>query len=156
MRQVVPAAAAQRVKEATALAREGKLKEALVNADDAVSFEPKWEDGHATRGMILSLLNRHKDAAESFGAAIALRPDEARYHNGRGNAHLALRQFGEARTDYLEAVRLDPNDLAPYIPLAICHHALGDTELESQVLTRYAALGGTVPDNYDEVASTTQ
>jgi tetratricopeptide (TPR) repeat protein len=156
MREAVPVAAAQRVNEANALARQGRYAEALMRADDAVSFEPLWGDGHATRGRVLCMLGRWEEAADSFGTAIRLRPDQAAYYNGRGNALFGLHRFVEARTDYLEAVRLAPDDLAPYIPLAICHHALGEADLESGTLSRFTELGGVLPDDYDAAAATTE
>jgi predicted O-linked N-acetylglucosamine transferase (SPINDLY family) len=56
-------------------AENGGLDEAAELLRQAARFSPKSADIHANLGRVLSLLNRHRDALQSYEKALALNPD---------------------------------------------------------------------------------
>ena len=60
------------------------------------------------RGDILAAAGRREAAVESYGRAIALRPDSVDCLFNRAHHLFGLRRFEEAATDYAAVVRLDP------------------------------------------------
>ncbi len=101
-------------------------KEALTDAAAALALRPLWPELHYDRGTWLIETPRPAEAVEEFYAAgrqylaakdpkeaaasfeqvLALNPDDAGAHAGRGQARFALQDFRGALEDMQEAVRL--------------------------------------------------
>ena len=63
---------------------------------------------HYNRANVLRRLNRHADALDSYGRALALRPDFGGARNNRGATLMDLQRHIEAVEDYDRAIALDP------------------------------------------------
>ncbi|HEY2250230.1 MAG TPA: tetratricopeptide repeat protein, partial [Planctomycetaceae bacterium] len=83
---------------------------------------------HAGAAWLLGALaldeGRTEEAMLFFQHAAAREPDDARFHNGLGEAYRALGRWPDAIACFEAAVRIDPS-------LAAAHHALGLTRLET-------------------------
>jgi Flp pilus assembly protein TadD len=87
--------------------KQGKIAEALVALNRAVSLDPKEFEAHWALGRALALKERYAEAVESFQKAVALAP-------GRSDAHyqlgLALKRLGrteEANREFAIVERLN-------------------------------------------------
>ena len=76
-------------------------------------------------GLIRERAGDHAGAAESFRAAIALRP-EAAYYRGAGRALRLAARLDEAAVELQEALRLIPADPRAHMEMALVLEAKGD------------------------------
>jgi tetratricopeptide (TPR) repeat protein len=67
-------------------------------------------------------------ALEAFGQLVGLRPHDARARVGRGMAHEALGDFGQAVADYSEAIRLEGGGAGAYALRGRAHQRQGRTD----------------------------
>jgi len=89
------------------LVKAGKVDEALVVLNKAVSLDPKEFEAHWALGRALSLKERFTEAVEEFQKAIALIPSRSDAHYQLG---LALRKLGrteEANREFAIVERLN-------------------------------------------------
>jgi tetratricopeptide (TPR) repeat protein len=67
-------AARNRVNEAAALARAGRLGEALSAIDASILLDPFFAPAHHNRGVVLAMMGRDREALASLDRAIRLDP----------------------------------------------------------------------------------
>ena len=79
-------------------------------------------------------------AAELFGRAVEIQPDDPDYRTNYGQALLRMGQHDDARRQLEQAIRLNPNRARPYEPLAQVMLAEGDTLGAIGALERVIAL----------------
>ena len=122
------------------LAGRGEDVEAAVHFSAAAALRPEWALAHARHAECLQAVGRLREAREAYGAALALKPNDAR---GEFNCGVAAREMGDARAaaNHFERVaRLqsadEPHKGAPsaasaYFNMALMHRQLGaDDEAE--------------------------
>jgi tetratricopeptide (TPR) repeat protein len=101
---------------AAAAQRQGEL-DVLTNVEeDAVSGAPKNYDNHVR--LAFSYLfesesgrDRTQDARDELNAAVALDPDRPSAHVGLGIMRFEERSANRSKTEFLAALRTDPNDV---------------------------------------------
>ena len=81
-----------------------KLYRALTQIFKRRNSHRAWGD----RGWALSRLERHDEALEAVNQAIALKPEEASYHNNKGISLAELNRHDEALEAYNQAIALEP------------------------------------------------
>ena len=86
----------------------GRMDQAIVSLDGALTLDPNLAQAHLNRGMVLVRLNRQDEALEAFGQALALQPRYPEALSSRGLAHKMLGRFAEARKDFDAALAIDP------------------------------------------------
>ena len=89
------------------LVKQGKLDEALMALQRAVSLDPKEFEAHWALGRALALKERYADALQSFQTAVSLAPNRSDAHYQLG---LALRRLGrteEANREFAIVERLN-------------------------------------------------
>jgi serine/threonine protein kinase/Flp pilus assembly protein TadD len=100
----------------------------------ALELAPKLADAHASRGLALSLQNRHQEAAEAFKTAIRLDPQlfEAHYFYARNCWQQG--KLEEAAEHFKEAMKVRPEDFQAPSLLGSIYHGLDrqDDALEYQ------------------------
>lgn len=110
--------------------------EALGQASDSAKARARkaYEDGvgRVERGD-------YGGALRLLTEAVKLEPTLAIAFTARGSAHLGLRQFQEAATDYQFALRLDPSLASPLFGLAETSLAQGRPEEAASYYQRYAS-----------------
>jgi tetratricopeptide (TPR) repeat protein len=94
-----------------ALARAGRMTEALAAFDEAQRIAPRDAALHVHRGLVLKELGRFEDAAAAFGRAAELQPGLVAATANRGSALLVLRRFEEALGCFEQVLRVDPGSV---------------------------------------------
>lgn len=102
-----------------ALAREGRLDEALAASREAARLAPASPEMLYNLGSSLLEMNRPAEAVTAFNEALRLRPDYPEAHCNLGAAHLALRHGREAFAHLQTALQLRPD-------YADAHYNLGN------------------------------
>jgi non-specific serine/threonine protein kinase len=94
----------------------------------ALELDPDLAEAHASRGMVLSLSNKHEQAAEHFEKAIALNPKlyEAYYFYAR--ASVAQGKHLKAARLYEQAIEVRPEDYQASLLLPQVYRSLGRLE----------------------------
>ena len=92
-----------------ALARQGKIDEAVVHFTEAVRFNPNDIDAHYSLGQAKARRGQPDEAIRHFTTVIQLKPDHSQAHGYLGSIMLAGGKLQEAAVHLSEAVRLDPN-----------------------------------------------
>ncbi|MDA1044630.1 MAG: tetratricopeptide repeat protein [Verrucomicrobia bacterium] len=88
----------------------GHRKEALDSIDRAIALEPEYSVYHATRAMVLTVLDRGKEALVCAETAIQLDPDSAFARTAKARAYLVLERWAKAEASAREALALDSDD----------------------------------------------
>ncbi|MHC4115915.1 MAG: tetratricopeptide repeat protein [Planctomycetota bacterium] len=100
-----------------ALARQGKVDEAIKHFSEAVRLDPRDVDAHYSLGQAKARRQKYRDAIGHFQAVLRLKPDHAQAHGYMGSLLFAGGMLDEAGVHLYEAVRLDPNYADAYYNL---------------------------------------
>jgi len=114
-----------------AMARQGKLDEAIRHFTEAVRLNPGDIDAHYSLGQAMARQGKPDEAIRHFSAVLRLKPDHAEAHGYIGSIMFAGGMLKEAALHLSEAVRLDPN-------YADAHYNLG------QVMFRQGKFDATI------------
>jgi len=93
----------------TALAREGKIGEALTHYAESLRLEPANANAHFNLGVALDQPGRSREALAHYAEALRFKPNHAAAHNNLGAMLDQLGRSAEAKNHYLEAVRFKPD-----------------------------------------------
>lgn len=102
-----------------ALARAGKLPEALAELEKAAKLEPRNPKVHNLSGVVLSQLGRLNEANEAYNRALALAPDFYPARKNRASNAFLLREFQFAAAEFAVLARLRPKDHVPRLFLGL-------------------------------------
>jgi tetratricopeptide (TPR) repeat protein len=94
-------------------------------ADRAIALAPDTMRAYWAKSVYLFVSHRADEALRTADAGLAVNPNYAPLYGARSTSKSALGQFGEAKSDAQQAIRLSPRD--PLIGLS--HIRLGDAEL---------------------------
>ncbi len=89
----------------------GNLQEAELSLRKAIEIKPDLANAHSNLGNILNDLGKLKEAELSTRKAIELNPGFAEAHSNLGNILKSQGKSQEAKEEFIEAQRLDPNNL---------------------------------------------
>ena len=92
-----------------ALARQGKLDEAIRYFSEAIKLEPGYVDAHYSLGQAIARKGKFNEAIRHFSAVLRFQPDHAEAHGYLGSLLLAGGMLNEATAHLSEAIRIDPN-----------------------------------------------
>jgi tetratricopeptide (TPR) repeat protein len=92
-----------------ALARQGKLDEAIRHFSEAIKLEPGYVDAHYSLGQAMAHKNNFNEAIRHFSEVLRFQPDHTEAHGYLGSLLLAGGKLKEATVHLSEAIRLDPN-----------------------------------------------
>ena len=119
---------------------QGRIKEALLDFNDALRLDPKRYRAIHNRGVLAAQAGRFADAFDDFNKTIELNPEYAKAYSNRGALYVQAGEMQKASADYRQAIALDPD-------LAVAHkgrgrvcHLLGQFELALQHLDAAARL----------------
>jgi tetratricopeptide (TPR) repeat protein len=91
-----------------ALARQGKLAEAIEHFRRALAMMPDFAEGQYNWGHALAQQGRLAEAIERYREALAIRPDYPEAHYNWGHALAQQGRLAEAIEHYREALRIRP------------------------------------------------
>ncbi len=95
---------------------------------------------HWKTGEKLLAKNRTKQALYQFNEAIRLERN-FNYYNSRGLTYLRLGDSKHAVEDFMEATRLEPDDVVAYYNLVQVYTLEGEEKAAHQLIKRFQALG---------------
>jgi len=109
----------------------------------AVRENPQFVEARTRHGNVLSLLGRHRDAAEELRlAAAAAQGPELRYYAELflGHAEESVGNSSAARSHYQQASMLYPKAQSPLLALALLARQLGDRTAAQDAMQQVLAL----------------
>ncbi len=111
-----------------ALAKEGKLNEAIRHYSEALRIKQNYALAHNNLGVALRLQGRLDEAIRHHSEALRIKPDFAKAHNNLGIALSRQGKMKEAIDHYSEALRIDPNYSEAHNNLGIVLDTQGEWE----------------------------
>jgi predicted O-linked N-acetylglucosamine transferase (SPINDLY family) len=122
-----------------ALRQKGELAEAITALRQAVMAQPNIPDGHYALGSALFAAG-DPQAAQEFGATIALRPDFAPAHSALANTQCAAKEWARAAGTFRQAVVLRPDFAEAYSGLGNALSNLGQMDSAISAFRRAISL----------------
>jgi tetratricopeptide (TPR) repeat protein len=119
-----------------ALARAGRLPEAVPEYEAALRLKPAYAEAHNNLGNALAHAGREAEARVHYEAALRANPRFGDAHYNLADALMAAGEPGPAATHYAEAVRLQPDPMRAQAGLAM---ALSATGRAREALPHFAA-----------------
>ena len=117
------------------------FKEAISNAERAISIAPSASDGHRSMGHILTWYGKPEQGIMQIKEAIRLDPHlekDARINAILANAYFSMGQYERAIDYFMKSFELNANLYAPFSPLLAASYALsGNMNDASDTLTDY-------------------
>lgn len=128
---------------AIAFARQDQLVKAERGMLKAIKEDPKCEEAHGARGILLSLMGKSDEALEAFGAGLAELPESAVLYSLRGVEHGQRGDVTQAEADFTKARSADTSRALPFYFMALCQEHQGR---DSIAIKSYERLLGAMPD----------
>ncbi len=100
---------------------------ALAHFKDALKIDPAFLDAHISRGLVLYRRGEYADAEKEFKATLKIKSDPI-VHNNLGLVYIKQNRLALARSEYLVAIKADPNHLEARVNLAALHLKQGFPE----------------------------
>jgi tetratricopeptide (TPR) repeat protein len=104
----VPSVIQQKLQQAFALLRQGRLSEAKAIYESILKQKPNHFDALHLLGLIASRTENLHQAEKLIGKAIKVNPNDSDAYFNRGNVLMDLRRLDEALADYDKAIALKP------------------------------------------------
>jgi len=122
---------------------------AIEKLELALEYKPGWGIAHASLANLLMNLDDPEAAIEHFEGALAESPDDPDLHNDYGVALYKTGLNEEARVQYLEASRLQPQFFRPHVNLGNLDFDGGD---DAAALGHYEQAQELAPDRAEPIA----
>jgi tetratricopeptide (TPR) repeat protein len=134
-----------------ALARQGRLAEALANYQEAIRINPSLVLAHNNLGNLLNNTGKLEEALVEYRKAVQLDPSLPVVHNGIGIVLVELGRFDETMNEFTNAARLDPTYPWPYFQMG---KALLKQGRDGEALDKFREALRLVPNNSQILAYT--
>jgi Flp pilus assembly protein TadD len=108
-----------------ALARKGRLSEAMVQFAQALQIKADDAEAHNNLGLALFQTGRAAEATEQYEQALQINPDYADAHYNLANALLQADHFPEAIEQYQQALRINPDYVGAHNNLGVALYRTG-------------------------------
>jgi Tfp pilus assembly protein PilF len=125
---------------AQALAKSGKVEEALAEFDKAITIDPHHAEALYNRGLLYQRERQHQLAIDDFSSANGLTPQRAEPLLARAISYLAMDKFKEAAADLDEAVQADPQNVLAWTTRGQAYERLGDKDKAKASYSRALAI----------------
>jgi len=102
-----------------ALARTGKVEEAIAHYEQALQIEPDLAEVHYNLGTALAQVYRVPEAIAQYEQALRIKPDYAGAHSSLGVVLAGLGKSEDAIKQYQDALRIEPDNAAAHYNLGI-------------------------------------
>jgi tetratricopeptide (TPR) repeat protein len=129
---------------ALALARLGKLREAIERLSRAVALAPQSADLNADLGRVYAAAADFSAAAGSFATALTSAPDRIDVRDDLGTAFACLERFEDAKREWQFVLTRSPERIATRLKLARLHAIAGEADAalaEADAAIRHAPPG---------------
>ena len=118
---------------------------ALTCYEALISIRPKFLLGWKNMGFLLSELNRHEEAINTYSQALILDPNDSEIHFAKGKALLELGCHDEALSSLNRATEINPSNSQAH---SICGIILSRQGLVDQALLSYQAALNLEPQDF--------
>jgi lipoprotein NlpI len=116
---------ADRLAEATAALKAGKLDEALALANRAIEIDPASLDARLLRASVHEAKEQYKEALADLARACELDPKAASVYQRRGVVHFKLGQIDESIRDFDRYIELTPKAKVSHWQRGISYYYAG-------------------------------
>ncbi len=103
----------------TALAQQGKTREAMAHYAQALQIKPSYVEAHYNLGKFLAEQGKIQEAITHYTQALRMKPDFDAAHNNLGNLLARQGKIREAADHYIQALRSNPNYAQAHYNLAV-------------------------------------
>jgi len=129
------------------------LESTLEICDKALKLDPNLAEAHASRGAVLTVGGRYKEAIEEFERALALDPNSYEGHYFYARQAFAQGDFERAVEHYRRAAEIQPDDYRSPLMAMNAMHSLGRHDEEARLaqlgLERAERVMSLHPENSD-------
>ena len=115
-------------KNASALAREGKMEQGIEAIRQCITKDPSRAKAHVILGYLLLDTSDVQSAMASFDRALELRPRSSAAKTGKGIILSRSGNLKEAEILLKDALKLNPNPTRTYYELGLLYEQLEDTQ----------------------------
>ncbi|MGD1021000.1 MAG: tetratricopeptide repeat protein [Verrucomicrobiia bacterium] len=127
-----------------ALARAGKIEEAIKHYERALRINPDYDDAQTDLGAALAQTGKIEEAIKHFDQVLRNNPDFAEAHYNLGIVLAQTGKIEEAIKHFEEAIRIKPDDAAAHYKLGVALEQTGKTE---EAIGHYEQVLRIEPDN---------
>ena len=118
---------------------EGRLQDAEVKVDKALSLEPRNTAALEEQGRLLRAMGRYREAETTFEKAIRIEPGNWSVYKSMGNFLVRTGRYPEAVSLYRQSLRLDPGNPVSENNLATALHYSGQFDAAAELWSKIAA-----------------
>ena len=103
----------------------GKLDEAAVGYNNAITINPNYAEAHSNLGVVLQELGQLDEAVRSYNKALAIKPDNAEVYSNLGVTLKDLGQLDAALASFNRAIAVKPDHVEAHSNLGVVLQGLG-------------------------------
>ncbi|MCC6372890.1 MAG: tetratricopeptide repeat protein [Bacteroidia bacterium] len=85
------------------------MMELLGNCNEAIALEPNNLDLIKTRGIVLNIIEKYKEAIRDFSKVLRTSTKDTACYYLRSESYFQLGDYAEAKRDFLKAVNIEQN-----------------------------------------------
>lgn len=124
------------LQRAVALQAKGKIAEADLEFQNAVTADPKWDKAHASRASFYMGRSDFANAVTSWRKAVALAPKNAGYREKLATSYMAEKKWDQASEAWVAFGKLRPQDSKGPYNLALIAFEKGNLDKAESFLTQ--------------------
>jgi len=134
----------------------GRLSDALIATQKAVTLSPQDPYVHLNLGIILKELGRLNDAETSYRQAIALKLNYAEAYNNLGSTLEELGKFDNAEESYKQAILSKPDFAEAHNNLGLMYEKVSKLDYAEASYNKAIALKSNFAEAYNNLGNTLQ
>jgi tetratricopeptide (TPR) repeat protein len=129
----------------------GEGAKALEDVNHFLKVRPNSEAGLFLLGRCYEMTNQFEQAVNTYSQLIS-QYDKAEYYNNRGVIYFnTLKRYADARSDFENAIRLQPTFRKAMLNLSRCYYMLGDNDNARKYALQAKEAGEPIDEAYAKV-----
>jgi tetratricopeptide (TPR) repeat protein len=131
----------------------GLYGDALPHYESVVRLDPTSAENYRDLGVTYQMLNRLRDAADTYVAGLAIEQDDLQLNLALGQVYLALRDLDRGLRFLEQATRIDPDNPSAWSSLGVAHDMRGNPVLAEASYQQALELDGASPSIKQNLAA---